>query len=212
MGPIIIPNCVEVRLHWVYSNITWFNVLHAQYTLAGPVSPTAPESIFSAIKASAGWTAWSAHTRPDNSLTAVGVRDIRGPNFPELLSTSGPAFGTGPSTPMAPQVCMVVTFKTAQAGRAFRGRCYLSGLDQNCQLAGGHTIDPPANTAAVGFLNAVQSAMAAQSMTLAIGQKALPQRLAHDGSTLPARPANVVPVTSIVTLNTRFDTQRRRLQ
>src|SRR5262249_32862013 len=68
------------------------------------------------------------------------------------------------------------------------------------------------NTQGVALVSALQSVLAAQSMTLAIGQKALPERPNKKGETLPARPANVVPVSAIVALNKRFDTQRRRLR
>lgn len=211
MAAVVIPNCVEVRLKWTGSSIPFLNVLHAQYTIAGPLNPSIGETLFAAIKAAAATTTWLTFLAPDTSFTGVGVRDIRAANNPELVSTGASVPGTNAQAALPHQVAMCVTLKTAFAGKQFRGRVYMGGLAQGAGTTGG-VIQGAGNTAAVGFVNAVSTALSAQSMTLAIGQKALPQRNDSHGNVLPARVANVVPVTNIVALNTRFDTQRRRLQ
>ena len=206
---IVIPNCLQVRLLWTGASRAFLNVLHAQYTLAGPLNPNVGETLFSAIKAAAATTTWLSHLPTSTLLSGVDVRDLRAPNNPLLPSTSAAVPGSSPSAPIPPQSSMVVTLRTASAGRSFRGRVFLGGLSTSVDDTTGHIV-PAGNTDAVAFIVGVQSAMAGQSMTLAIGQKFLPSRPGHGGVTLPQRDANVVPVTAILARDNIFDTQRRR--
>lgn len=209
---LVIPNAVQVKLKWTSQGIPWLNSLFCQYTIAGPLNPTVAETVFAALKGNAATTAWLTHCRPQTILTGIGIRDVRAPNNPEILSTGAVAPGTSGAGQMPLQVAIVVTLRTAFAGRQFRGRVYLGGIDTGSVVAATGLIDPVTNAAAVAFVQAAQTALGAQSMTLAIGQRLLPERPAKDGTTLPVRPANIVPVTSVLSLNQRFDTQRRRLQ
>ena len=209
MASVIIPNCVQVRLLWQGASRAFLNVLHAQYTLAGPLNPNIAETIFSALKTDSRVTTWLSELPTNTVFTGLDVRDLRNSNNPLIPSTSLAAPGTAAGAPLPPQTCMVITLRTASAGRAFRGRIYLGGLSTAAQDTTGHIVTTVAANA-VAFVNAIQQAFLAQSMTLAIGQKDLPARPGHGGTTLPARPANVVPVTSVLSRDNIFDTQRRR--
>src|SRR5512138_3849544 len=129
-GAIIIPNCVQVRLIWTLPNTkTVYNVLHG--SVAGGFSATTAvaDAVFTALKANAGWTSWKARVNSGVALFGLDLRDLRTPNMPIVASTTGSSAGTGAGTALPPGDAFVVTLRTANAGRAFRGRVYLPGLD-----------------------------------------------------------------------------------
>jgi hypothetical protein len=129
------------------------------------------------------------------SLTRLTWRLV-GPNNPPLEHTPSPAIvGTQTANPLPNDVALVVSWKTALAGKSYRGRTYIGGLTQNalgtasdgsCALiaASGTTIDT-----AVGSLAPLtgENKLVVYSPTL--GE------------------ANVVIG---ATRGNRFDTQRRR--
>jgi hypothetical protein len=211
MPSIVIPNCVEVKVHWTIHGIVALNVVHATYTGASPIPTTVVESVWSSFKANANTTTWLGMLHNAVNMVQLGIRDLRTPFQPEVLSTSSGLPGTSVANPYPNQVAIAVTLKTAMVGRQNRGRVYLGGISQATD-GGTGTITSAAMVDAQNFVIALQGALAGQSMTLAIGQKHLPARTDKAGNPLPERPANTVPVTQILTLNSRFDTQRRRLQ
>lgn len=209
-GAVIIPNCIQVRLLWSLPNArTAVNVLHA--SVAGGFSPTSTiaEAIFTAIKAAAGWTSWKARVNTGISLAGVDLRDMRSYNQPLVASTSAASAGTGAGTALPPGDALVVTLRTANAGRGYRGRVFLPGLDSSALAAGGVAAAGTVTDSAA-FVTAVQAALTGQSMTMAIAQPARAQYEGTTGAVHPARAAGVAPVTSIVTRNNIIDHQRRR--
>lgn len=210
--PAPIANAVQVRLLWTDPSRTFMNVLHAVWNAAGPLAPNVAETLFAALKASAGGTGWLSLLPPSTSFTGVDVRDLRVANAPLINSTGAAAPGTvgGTFIPMPPQVAQVVTLRTASAGRAFRGRVYLGGLSTASDDGTGRIL-AGANTAGVSFVQAAHAAIqAAGGAGQGILQRALPDRPGHGGVTLPARPGAIIPVTGWVARDVIFDTQRRR--
>lgn len=210
-GPIVIPNVVQVRLFWTLPNgKTVYNVMHG--TVAGGFSATAAvaDAIFTALKAAAGWTSLKANINSGVSLAGVDLRDLRTANQPIVASTTAASAGTGAGTALPPGDALTVTLRTANAGRSFRGRVYLPGFDSTAMAAGGVAAAGTV-TNATSFVTAVQTALTASGITLAIAQPARqlytgPKTLAlHAG-----RAASAAVVTSIVTRNNIFDHQRRR--
>lgn len=209
-GSVVIPNTVQVRLIWNLPNgKTVYNVLHG--SVAGGFTPTATiaESVFTAIKGAAGWTAFRARLNTGVSLAGVDLRDMRAANLPLVASTSAAAAGTGAGTALPPGDALVVTLRTANAGRAFRGRLFLPGFDTSALAAGGVAAAGTV-TDSTSFVTAVQSAMSGQGITLAIAQPARAQYTGTTGATHAARSAAVAVVTTITTRNATFDHQRRR--
>jgi hypothetical protein len=209
-GSVVIPNTIQVRLIWSLPNgKTVYNVLHG--TVAGGFSATSTvaENIFSAIKAAAGWTALKANINSGVSLAGVDLRDMRSANQPLVASTSAASAGTGAGTALPPGDALVVTLRTANAGRGFRGRVYLPGFDSSAMAAGGVAAAGTV-TNATSFVTAVQTALTGQSITMAIAQPARQQYTGSTGALHPARAAGAAVVTSIVTRNNIFDHQRRR--
>jgi hypothetical protein len=212
-GPQIIPNTVEVVLNWELPNgKVVHNVLHGR--VAGGFSATAgvAEAIRAAITSGADWTGYAAQLNDGVSLLGVSLRDLRAANMPLVDSTGVAAAGTATGDALPPEVALVVTLRTAFAGRGFRGRVYLPGFDTASLDADG-TATAGAISAARTFVQHVQTALTASGITLGIAQ---PARQAYTsprtGAAIPARSATIVDVTNIVTRNDVFDSQRRRSQ
>lgn len=212
-GPQIIPNTVEVVLNWELPNgKVVHNVLHGR--VAGGFSATAgvAEAIRAAITSGGDWTGYAAQLNDGVSLLGVSLRDLRAANMPLVDSTGVAAAGTATGDALPPEVALVVTLRTAFAGRGFRGRVYLPGFD-TASLDPDGTATAGAISAARTFVQHVQSALTASGITLGIAQ---PARQAYTsprtGAAIPARSATIVDVTNIVTRNDVFDSQRRRSQ
>lgn len=209
-GGIVIPNCVQVRLIWTLpGGRTAYNVLHG--TVAGGFTATSAvaETVFTAVKAAAGWTSWKANVNSGISLAGLDLRDLRTANQPIVASTSAAAAGTGAGVALPPGDALCVSLRTANAGRSFRGRVYLPGLDSTALAAGGVAAAGTVTNSAA-FVTAVQTSLASSSITLAIAQ---PQREAYtspNGTFHAARSPGAAIVTSIVTRNNVIDHQRRR--
>jgi hypothetical protein len=211
-NPGFVANTIQVRLLWNDAVGRFMNVLHGQYTTAGPLNPAIAETIFSGLKTGGGFAPWLAHLPAEVSMTGVDVRDLRAPNNPLLTSTSAAVSGTAVGNALPPQSAAVVTLRTAFSGRAFRGRVYMGGLAQSTADVNGRIV-AQVNTDAVGFILTVNGAMSGQGAPLGILQRWLPERLGHGGVTLPERQPQIVAVTipsGVIARDTIFDTQRRR--
>lgn len=210
-GPIQIANCIEVDLLWnLASGKQVKNVLHG--SVAGGFSATTAvaQAVYAAIIASASWTAWALDVHSTASFAGVQLRDLRTLNNPFVASTGAATAGTGAATALPPGSSLVITLRTAGAGRGFRGRVYLPGLDSVVLVAATGAATATANTNAVNFITAVQTALTSSSITLAIAQPARQAYTGRTGRAIPLRTANVQPVTSIVARLTALTSQRRR--
>lgn len=167
----------------------WVNVLHfggidVASTIAGAKSRV--EALYSSIK---------SHLRPDWSVTEMRWRLV-GPNEPATVTTPSTAIvGSSTSMPLPNDVAICVSWRTAKAGRSYRGRTYLGGWTQ---AALGTAPDGSANVAAP-----VRTAIATGAGSLAslTGEP----KLVVWSPTLGQ--ANEVVAAS---QGDRFDTQRRR--
>ncbi len=209
-GAVVIPNCIQVRMLWTLPNTkTAYNVLHG--TVAGGFTATSAvaEAIFTALKAAAGWTSWRARVNSGVNLAGVDLRDMRTANQPVVASTSAAAAGTGAGTALPPGDALCVTLRTALAGRSYRGRVFLPGLDATALAAGGVAAAGTV-TDATSFVTALQTALTGQSIAMAIAQPARQSYVGSTGAVHIARAAAAAVVTSIVTRNNIIDHQRRR--
>ena len=210
-GQVAIATGIEVDLVWnLASGKQVKNVAHG--IVAGGFTATAAiaQAVYAALIASGSWTAWAAFLHTTASLAGVNLRDIRTFNLPFVSSTGGATPGTGAGSALPPGASLVVTLRTAQAGRGFRGRLYLPGLDSAVLTAATGAATAGANTAALNFVTAVQTAMTASGIALAIANPARNAYIGRKGRNILARPAAMVPVTSIVTRLTALTSQRRR--
>lgn len=209
-GPIVIPGAVQMNVYWTSGGKPQRNVYHGVWSGTGSPNPALAQSLFTAISTAFGSSSWASFVGDDCTLQAVGVKDLRTANQVEYLSTGGAVPGTGTLVAVPASTALVVTLRTANSGRAFRGRTYLGSLADNAIL-NQYDATAAANVAAIAFVQGIMAAMAAQSMPMGIGQRALQAGTDHKGNPLPARAAAVVPVTQAVVVNPRLDTQRRRL-
>lgn len=209
-GAYTIPNCVRIYIAWTLPNTkTVYNILHGQVAGGFTATSTVAENIFSAVKAAGGWTSWKANVNSGVSFAAVSLRDMRALNQPLVTSTTGASAGTGAGTALPPGDALIVTLRTGSAGRSFRGRVYLPGLDSTALAAGG-VAAAGTMTNAKAFVDAVSTALTGQSITLSIGQPPRNAYTSDKGTAHLARAATVVNVTSTVVRNNIIDHQRRR--
>lgn len=123
-----IADTVEVRLNWGLDGSEWaVNVLH--YIVPGGFTVNQANADALAADIDDAFTN-AASIQPLISdlvtLDSVGLRDIRVASQPEFLSDLG-TFGTRTDEMLPRQTCMVLTLRTALAGRSYRGRVYLGG-------------------------------------------------------------------------------------
>src|SRR6202011_2214875 len=117
-GPIVIPNCIEVDLLWnLASGKQVKNVLHGQVAAGFNATAAVAQAVYAAIIASGSWTAWGAFVHTTASPAAVNLRDPRTANMPVVSSTGVATAGTGAAVALPPGSALVVTLRTASAGR-----------------------------------------------------------------------------------------------
>jgi len=212
VGPYTIPLTVAVAVRWTTTNGKVVrNILHGSITGGFANSSAIAEAVRTSVAGSAAWTAWKPYVYSANSLAGIDIRDMRVVTNPWFPSTGGAVAGTGAAAEVPAGVALCVTLKTAMSGRGYRGRVYLPGLDTTAVTAATGAIVAAANTAAVNFVTAIQTALAASGITLAIAE---PPRNAYTslitGVQFAQRAATSTPVTSITTRSTTFRSQRRR--
>lgn len=209
MAKKVIPNCVEIKLHWLYGTVVGFNVLHAQRGSV-TVNQALADGLFTTLAPQLNASGLAAVLHTTTGFQHVGVRDLSTADQPEFVSTGTAVSGTATGNILPPQVALCVTYKANLVGRSNRGRSYLGGFADSATTTQGRAT-PAATAAAQGFMQTVNATLAAQGLTPAIGQIALPQRTNAAGETLPARPAGTVPIVTTTVLDNIFDTQRRRI-
>ena len=211
-GPEVVPNCVQMRLVWTLANgKTAYNVMHGRVAAGFSATAAVAQAIYAAIIASGAWTSYKAHVNSGVSFAGVDLRDIRTANEPVVASTGAATPGTGAGDALPPGTALVVTERTAQAGRAFRGRIYLPGLDVGALQANGQA-SAATVTDATAFINEVATAMSGQGLTQCLAQPARNAYTGTKGTAHPARSAGTVDVTSNQIRTGTINSQRRRSQ
>jgi len=202
--PLVLPNAVQIRLHWSYNGVLGFNALGGSVAGGFAASQAIANTLGTAILGRFTTSGLAALCATTTSLLAVGLRDIRTANLPEYVSVAAAVPGTGSGDPLPNQLAAVVTLRTALAGKSYRGRAYFSGAIEAENDSTGH-IAAGLNTALVTFMTNVQTDLATSGITLAVisrPRSSPPFPIAWAGA--------VTPVTAIVTRDTEWDTQRRR--
>jgi hypothetical protein len=210
-GQIVIPNAVEVDLLWnIVPTKQVKNVLHGQ--VAGGFTATAAvaQAIYAAIIASGQWTSYKAFVNAGCQFAGVAIRDLRTAGMPLVQSTGAATPGTGAGLALPPGVSAVITLRTANAGRNFRGRAYLPGLDSTSLNANTGNFSAAFQTAAQNFMTEVETALTASNITHAIANPARQQYTGKKNAVHPARAAAIVPVTSLLMRSLVPFSQRRR--
>src|SRR5258708_26257060 len=198
-GPIVIPNAIEVDLVWnLTSGKQVKNVLHGQVAAGFNATAAIAQAVYAAIIASASWTAWKPFVNANASLAAVNLRALRTATMPVVTSTGAATPGTGIATALPPGASLVISERTAQAGRGFRGRVYLPGLDSSLLVAATGAASAAGNTAGANLMRAVSTARNSRGLTPSIANPARPADRGRKGRAFAAPADATIHLTSIV--------------
>lgn len=208
-GKVQCAQTAEISLLWDADGRQFKNVLHAQYTGVFTGSAAQATTLFTAFKTAMTSSAWVSHISTTCSLIGVTIKDLNIVSQPEIKSSGTAQPGTNATPPLALSNALVVSLRTKNAGREWRGRTYLGGLGSDV-LISSTQCSGPAGVAAVAFMTAVRGALATNQYTEAILQRALDAGQDIHGNPLPARTAHAEPVTAEDIANPRIDSQRRR--
>ena len=213
-GAYTLPNGIEVDLLWNLANgKTNMKCVTGGIVAGGFVATSAiAQAVFASITGSAAWTAYAAYVHTTASFAGVQLRDLRSLNNPYVKSTGAAVAGTGAASALSSSLAIPINLPTAMAGRGFRGRVYLPGLDSAAEIAGTGLILAAAVTAAVNFMIQVQTSLNASGITLALKQPARQQFTGVTGAVHPARAAGMTAITTPQSRTAYFATQRRRSQ
>lgn len=195
MVSTVINNAAAVRIIWNWSGspyaVNTFTVI--KQGVAPSISQGSANDLAAAVK-----TAYDASTLRTQMFTAiapatVGVRDLDQPNQPEYLASTAALAGTSASEPLPLQTAFCVTLRTALAGASYRGRSYISGYTEG--VGNGGSAAAAVGTAAVAWIQALQTQFNNKGFTLAVGSR---------------KTGQAKEVTQVVQRNLLWDTQRRR--
>ncbi|MCK5318570.1 MAG: hypothetical protein KAJ55_11670 [Anaerolineales bacterium] len=132
------------------------------------------------------------------SITALNLDVPNGQKVTRVVSPVSPGLAVGDA--ISNNVALVASLATSLTGRSFRGRSYMAGLRE---------VDVTANNVSVGFAAGTVSNYIALTSNL-IGANALLVVASFQSGGVP-RAEGVATEVSSVSVNTRVDTQRRRL-
>lgn len=201
MAQLIVPQAAQMRLIWSLSGVLYaLNVMGVVNAGGIAITQALANTIGTAIKS--GMTS-SGHAAAVHNLVAlanIGIRDIRTANQSEFLDTGAALAGTGTGDLLPLQTASCVTLRTALAGRSFRGRCYLPGFGEINNSATGTLVG---SASGVAFVTAIKAALVASALDLGVISRPAPDAI-------PARAGSINVVTSIVSRDAVWDTQRRR--
>lgn len=161
-----IPNAAIVTLYWAIAGSVGVNVLGASHSGSVVFDQTLAEALGASIKA-AFTTHLSPHMPAVSALARVGVRSLSSPNLATWRDTGGLVSGVAVGDALPSQTAQCITLRTARSGKSYRGRTYLGGWGESVSDLNGHQL-AAAGAAGVSFMTAVQAALTARNLTLAV--------------------------------------------
>lgn len=209
-GPIVIAGAAQVRIYYSQTGVRFINAVGAIGSPASGVNQALADALDAAIKTAFTSSGFAGTCATALSLTQVGIRSLNAPNLAEFVGAAAAVPGTGTGDPLSRSTTGVVTLRTAQAGKSYRGRLYLPPQTEANNDSFGNQVTA-AGTAANAFVTGIRNALSASGLTCAILSPALPERLNHAGQTLPAKPGFATAVVSNQVRNSNWGTQRRRV-
>lgn len=206
---LVVADTAEVVHRGVAAGRAWHVVNHVTIPAGQPVNVTLAQAIFNAVAIQ-----WNTSLSPQMATTtqyqAVDMRDLRTPNQAIVSSTSAAVVGAAPSSDALPaSLASVLTLRTAQAGRKFRGRSYWPGFAEIANDATG-LISAAAKTALDAFAAQYITAHSQSGCSLAVTHR---PTAFDEGTGLPISPGLgfSTPVIQVLVRDRRWDSQRRRL-
>lgn len=185
------------------------------YALAGDVS----ENVFHVTKGSPftlanlqalrtavnNWDAATGSTQRSNQafLTRIRTKALDTNSSPmEDFTLPSPRAGAQGGFVLPPNVAFCVKLSTGLAGRSFRGRWYWGNLTTNWQADAGHTSVANANALA-GFLTTLIANLATAGFTMVV--------VSYMSGGVWRSTGLATPITTAVSVDTAFDSMRKRL-
>lgn len=220
--PLVIANCLQVKLGYILATAGGYNVLHFVKAGSDVVTQATAEAVGAAAK-----TAWTANMAPhcggNTALARVSVRDLSAPNLPEFVDTGALTAGvdnTADSLP--PGLALCITIRTAKSGKSFRGRVYVGGFNENMSDLNGLVVGT-AVTAALEYIGDFATAMQSLGFTLGVASRPANASTLVRRTGLPngdiveeilssttQKAGGIEPYTSLQNRDTRWESQRRR--
>lgn len=201
MAQLIVPGAAQLRLIWSLSGQLYaLNVMGVVNAGGIAITQALTNTIGTAIKAGFASSGHNGEVATSVALANIGLRDIRSGNQPEFVDASAAVVGTQPSDALPPQTALCITLRTAQAGRSFRGRCYLPGYAESTNTPLGAA---SATAGGVSFVTSIKSALIASALDLGVIHRPTE---APD----PVTAGFITVVNAIVARDAVWDTQRRR--
>lgn len=201
MAQLVVANAAQMRLIWsVGGTLYALNVMGVVNSTAVAITQALTNTIGAAVKSALTSSTLGSQIHTTVALANVGLRDIRTANTAEFLDSGAAVAGTATGDLLPPQTALVITLRTAQAGRSFRGRVYLPGFAESVSTAAGIYAG---TTHGVSFITAIKSALVTSGLDLGVLSR-------PNAEATPPRAGFITPVTSIVIRDNVWDTQRRR--
>lgn len=193
--PLVVTNALLIRLVWNRGGVgSMVNVLGATGVGPSSVNQALANTIGANVKSLFTSSTLSAAVHTSVTLEKVGVRSIGAVSQPEYLDAGAGVAGLATGDYLPPQICTVVTMRTALAGQEYRGRVYLGGFSESSNDATGQA-NPGLATATVAFIDGLRTGQFGAALTLCIISRKL----------------NIAtPVTLVLSRSNVWETQRRR--
>jgi hypothetical protein len=198
MAFIPTPSGVEIVDKGIQNGVPVVNVYHV--AVAGVITSTVLLNVATVFKS---WVDGYKLPMLDSSFVqqSVTAKDISVANGNEqtINYTSG-GNGTAGNAPMAANAAVVVSWRTYNTGRSFRGRTYLGGLEQT-YLLNAQNLTTSAATSIAAAMGALQSLLTSAGYILSV------LSLVADKV---ARVSGLLTTIIGIVVDTKIDSQRRR--
>ena len=202
MAFVAVPETAQITM--VYTGPNQNRMVNV-YHFTRPTLGWDPDALGDLAEAMLAWENNTAKTQRSNQIVCIGAeaRDLSVQDSFVVSVAAIPPIAGSLTTPVLPaNVTLAISLRTPFAGRSFRGRTYWIGLSEGAVQG-----DFVQSGTAQGILAAVRALIEDVPQPLN-AQLAVVSRY-HNGA--PRGVGIATPVTSAVLVDTRVDTQRRRL-
>jgi hypothetical protein len=207
MPALQVDNAALLRIIWAVSDVdSAVNVYGLSKPPGVAITQALVNAVGTALRSGATSSGLVAQQSPLVRIATVGIRDINEPNQPEITDNTAGPIGTGTNPPLPPQTALVVTLRTALAGRRFRGRSYVFGWASNANTGAGVATQLAAD-AATTWIQTIRADVSASGLELAVISRPV---WSDDPIPILIRAGEVHPITGVAMRNHVWDTQRRR--
>lgn len=201
MAFVPIPLCIQLRVQAELSGEPIENTFHA-LAVEAPYTAAGATALATAVR-----DAWQASMMPPLSTAylALQVRALgqaSASDFSVTVPFTGGPTGSNATGPLPANNAYVITHRTANRGRSFRGRTYVAGLVEG-ETSGNFVTQAWAN-AVLGGLNAVRTAITTAGYVMVVAS-----RYANNA---PRVQGITTAITGFNLRNLRVDSQRGRNQ